>query len=225
MDYYDYVEGEIDLTQAPPALPEGLRENVHIALDKSGSMRSMSSVHYEGACEFLRQQPDDIYVTFSTFSNRVAVGERMRDTNAVMQAIYGCTCEGATCLYDAIIECVEAEEASPLERTTLVVVTDGADTCSTRSRDDAKAAIRRFQMHKHWRVLFIGTNQDAALSAHQLGIPTERALSFSGVEGVREAYRSVSANVSSYRAHGSDHFTDLQRRASIVDDAIGIAQI
>ena len=55
-----------------------------------------------------------------------------------------------------------------------------------------------------WQFLFIGGNQDAALTAAEMGIDRDRSLDMShSGEGAREAYPSTSRNISEARQTGS----------------------
>ncbi|MDZ7731612.1 MAG: hypothetical protein U5K37_12920, partial [Natrialbaceae archaeon] len=64
-----------------------------------------------------------------------------------------------------------------------------------------------------WEFLFIGANQDAALTAETMGIDRDRSMTMhhSG-EGTRAAYSAVSRSVSEARRTGStEGFTEAER--------------
>ena len=108
-------------------------------------------------------------------------------------------------------------EARPRHRRTTSpspsVVTDGVDNASTATVTEVREAIARFQ-NRGWRILFIGANQDAMATASHMGISGARALTYD-TGRMQAAFRSVSENVTAYRASGQDTFTTAQRTVSM----------
>lgn len=189
-------------------------ERMHIIVDQSGSMQNVQQAVYEGARELVQDLPDDAVVTFSKFSNVVQVGEAKTKTEVLSDLSYTPIARGSTALYDAIVAVLN-QETRP--HTTVVLVTDGEDTSSqTSTRDNAREACRRFQEQSTNRILFLGSHQDAVLSAQTIGIPVGRALTFGTRDtDMRTEMRSASDNVQRFRSLGVDEFTTVERQASI----------
>lgn len=192
-------------------------ETLHCLIDQSSSMRSMADAVYEGAFELLRAQPQTSTITMSFFATDVTIGQRRSRDDAIAD-IERRVADGTTALYDGIVAAVDDEAQYDNERVTLVIVTDGMDTSSRHSPADAKSAIQRFEKRgQHFRVLFMGSNQDAISSAATLGISSARALSFGGQHQshMRAAFRAASENTAAYRSSGQDNFTLPQRQRSV----------
>ena len=129
---------------------------------------------------------------------------------------------GKTALFDAIVTGVEDTTAfisgiDPEERpenVIVVVLTDGKENASETPQEAVREHIETKQDDHDWEFLFIGANQDAALTAEGVGIDKQNSLNMdhSG-EGTREAYRSTSERISEYRQTGeTSGYTDEDRR-------------
>ena len=185
---------------------------LHVLIDQSSSMRTMQAAAYEGVRELVESQPDGMGVVFSTFSSRVQIGVR-RTKEEALTSIEQREANGSTALYDAIVAAVGAGD-EPGQGQTLVVCTDGQDTASRHTALDARRAAESYAA-RGGRLLFLGANQDAVLTAQTLGVPVGRALTFSSdPEHMRSAMRSVSESVRAHRVHGTDGFTASHRSAA-----------
>lgn len=207
------------LPEAP--LPISLQpgESLHIVLDQSGSMACMNAQVFEGAKELVRELPQDASVTITTFSDQVLLGTRATPAEGLQFLEQPPVTGGSTALRDAILQAIQMEEANgPKETTTFVVLTDGIDNCSRRTLDETRAAISRCDSRPNWRVLFLGANQDAVLSAQSMGISGARALSFDP-RHAPAAMRAVSANVRGFRRSGTDAFSAADRQTSVESHA------
>lgn len=191
------------------------KEFLHIVLDQSSSMSSMNDAAFQGAKEVVESMPPTSTITLTTFSTQVTVGTDMSQTQA-MESLTTRVASGQTALYDAIIEAIRVEEGRCVGSiTTIVVVTDGMDNVSKSNVHEAKLRVENFQSSPGHRVLFLGSNQDACLTASTLGIPAERALTYGNdALRMREAMRAVSENNQMYRSLGTDQFTSAQRMRS-----------
>ena len=68
---------------------------------------------------------------------------------------------------------------------------------------------------KSWRVLFIGSSQDAVLTAEGMGIDRGQALTYGNtVTDIRQAFRVVSAANSRYTRGDVGNFTNVERQMS-----------
>lgn len=193
---------------------EGGVERMHIVLDQSGSMQSVQAAVYDGARELVQDLPDDASIAFSTFANGVSIGPATSKAAVLHRLSDTPVATGSTALYDAIVDVTSRETAG---HTTIVLVTDGQDTSSSRSNfDAARTACLAFQSDPTNRLLFLGSHQDAILSARTFGIPVERALTFGTDEvHMRAAMRSAASNVARYRSMGFDEFTPTERQMSV----------
>ena len=109
-----------------------------------------------------------------------------------------------------------SEKITNYDRITIVVITDGQDTASSvYSHQDACFAIEEFCINPKHRIIFLGANQDAILAAKNLGISADNALSVGNTNSnVRNAFRSVSSNVTRVRNNKPEQFTSSERSAS-----------
>lgn len=202
----------LPLVLPPPPLAS---ESMHIVLDKSGSMRSVDGAAYEGAREIVSGLPEDAVVTITTFSSDVQMGVR-KSRDEALATLSLREASGATKLYDAILQAVRAEMENPSELVTIVVVTDGWDTASSATVAQVRDAVTRFQETENWRLLFMGSNQDAVLAAQTMGIPVGRALTVGGGgDNLQRAMRIASESTSAFRGGRVDGFTSAHRSASV----------
>lgn len=148
---------------------------------------------------------------FSSSVNHVYIGRRIGGAPELSAADY--TPGGQTALHDAIItaidETVEYLDTQPEDpqNVILVVLTDGRENASETPPEEVRDRIEERQ-DDGWEILFIGANQDAALTAGRMGIDEShsRDMDHSG-EGVRDAYAATSQSVSHTRRTGrSDGF-------------------
>ena len=188
-------------------------ESFHLIVDNSGSMSDASKAHIDGARELIGELPEGVLVTYSCFNRTVSIGQRL-GRDEILRRLERPVCTGATSLYDAIVLAVAHEEERPMQQTTIVVVTDGVDTSSTRGIDDARRAVDRVNAREMWNLLFLGTSQDAVQSAAAFGVPVQRALTF-GNERATYAYRALSRVVSDSRTGSDVEFTQVHRQESM----------
>tara|TARA_B100000683_G_scaffold258446_1_gene281207 strand:+ start:2484 stop:3506 length:1023 start_codon:yes stop_codon:yes gene_type:complete len=197
------------------AVVEG--ESIHVVVDQSSSMQSMNAAAYAGARELVEAMPDEAAVTFSTFASEVHIGEQGTKRGVLDILDRPAVARGQTALRDAMVRVIDLELTRRRTVTTVVVVTDGQDTISATSEQAVRDAVERFQGLAGCRILFMGSNQDAVVSAQRIGIGAHRALTFGGQDAnhMRVAFRAASQNAACYRSFGSDGFTSLQRSASV----------
>lgn len=179
-------------------------------------MASMNDAAFAGARELIESLPEGANVTISTFANMVSIGTQQPRDNA-LRSMQTRTARGSTALYDAIVLVVGVEMTRTASTMTVVVITDGYDNVSSNSAQSARAAVERFQNRDGCRVLFLGSNQDAILSAATLGIPVERALTYGSDSAaqMRSAFRAASENTTNFRTSREDSFTSVHRQASV----------
>lgn len=136
---------------------------------------------------------------------------------------------GKTALHDAITRAIDetadsietqAEKNQP-DNVIIVVLTDGKENASETPQDVVRDRVENRRDEHDWEFLFIGANQDAALTAEEMGMDQDKSLSMShSGEGAEEAYRSTSRRISRARQEGSTGgYTaeDRQRQQEIED--------
>jgi hypothetical protein len=110
-------------------------------------------------------------------------------------------------IYTAIYETKHRLKALPPvespDTVIIVVLTDGKENASKTSHAETRYQIETMQMEHDWEFLFIGANQDAALTAQEVGIDERNSLTMAhNAEGTREAYQSTSDMISDARTEG-----------------------
>lgn len=191
--------------------------HITFVLDSSGSMTAVEEDTKGGYNTFLADQRDEdgeatvsLY-DFNTGVNRVYIGRRIEDAPELTDTNY--SPGGMTALHDAIITAIDETEdylnthIEEPENVILVVLTDGRENASETPADAVRERIEDRQ-DDGWEILFIGANQDAALTAGGMGIDSTHArdMDHSG-EGIRDAYEVTSRTVAHTRRTGrSDGF-------------------
>lgn len=118
---------------------------------------------------------------------------------------------GRTALHDAITRAVEEtgdriEGLGPHDRpdnVIVVVLTDGKENASETSQETVRQRVEQRREEDDWEFLFIGANQDAALTAEKVGMAKDSSLDMAhSGEGTRAAYSSTSERISQARREG-----------------------
>lgn len=189
--------------------------SLHLVLDQSSSMQNMNASAYSGALELVRDLEESSFVTITTFSTTVTLGTRQPRAVAIDTLTCDPLASGRTALYDALVAVDEAELSGPAGQTTVVIVTDGEDTASTASLQQARSAIERLKS-RNAKVFFLGANIDAIAVGSRLGVAQTNALNFLAAdEQIQVAFRAASDVVRNNRAG----FTQVQRQASVATDS------
>jgi hypothetical protein len=83
------------------------------------------------------------------------------------------------------------------------VLTDGKENASETPQEIVHERVEAKQAEAGWEFLFIGANQDAALTAEGMGIDAQNSLDMShSGEGAQAAYESTSDRVREVRQTG-----------------------
>lgn len=202
--------------------------NTHVTfvLDASGSMSAIEDDTKGGFNVFLRDQREETgeaTVTLYSFDTTVDLVYRARlieDAPKLTSETY--TPGGRTALHDAIATAVDetaahlaglAERDRP-ETVVVVVLTDGKENASETPQADVSERVERRREEHGWEFLFVGANQDAALTAGGVGMAADKSLDMAhSGEGTRAAYRSTSREVSTARREGqTEGFDERDRR-------------
>lgn len=175
---------------------------------------------------FLRDQQDEegeatvTLYDFNTDVKRVYRAYPIKDAPELTDDNY--TPGGQTALHDAIYTAVTetADRLNELgtterpENVVVVILTDGKENASETHPERVREQVTIRQEEHGWEFLFIGANQDAALTADQMGIDRDRSLNMSHTgEGTKAAYESTSDRVRELREEGTtDGFDEEDRQ-------------
>jgi hypothetical protein len=199
---------------------------ITFVLDSSGSMQSIRDDTIGGYNTFLadqREEPGEATVSlydFNTDVEQLYQGKRVKAAPELTEETY--TPGGRTALHDAIATAItdtsryieQLAQATRPETVILVVLTDGKENASETSHDQVTELVETYQNERDWELLFIGANQDAALTAGKMGIDQDRSLEMSDSgEGAQAAYQSTSRNISqARRGEEIDGYTNEDRQ-------------
>ncbi|HLF99919.1 MAG TPA: type II secretion system F family protein [Acidimicrobiia bacterium] len=118
---------------------------VVLVIDTSGSMQGAPMAAAKGAAiDFISSMPRGTRVGVVGFGTEPKVARPLStDTEALIAAVQGLDATGETALYDAVITVTEelAAEANPDARRVVIVLSDGGDTASVRTLDEAVGLI------------------------------------------------------------------------------------
>jgi VWFA-related protein len=142
----DFVVYEEDLPQAITYFNTGQNEPVSLGfiVDTSGSMLNKLVSARRALRRFVDTVRPQDEVFLEAFNQRPLLLQDFTDSRALLlQATTQLQPEGETALYDAILDGLRRVQRGRRQKKALVVITDGLDTRSAASHDQAIAAIRR----------------------------------------------------------------------------------
>ena len=198
---------------------------ITFVLDSSGSMAKIRNDTVGGFNSFLEDQRTEegsasvsLY-EFNTNVETIYEGRRLTDAEELDEENY--IPGGRTALYDAIVTAIDGTnsylaslDADEPDSVVVVVLTDGKENASETSQESVQGIVEYWREEFEWEFLFIGANQDAALTAERMGMDAQKSLDMdhSG-EGAEAAYDSASARVSEVRSVGhTDGFNESDRK-------------
>jgi hypothetical protein len=189
------------------------KTDITIILDRSGSMQSVKDDTIGGFNNFLSEQQKvegEASLSLVQFDDQYEVVYEDKDIHAA-ERLTEATFQprGSTALFDAVGTTINsvgrrlaalAEEMRP-DKVLLVIMTDGFENAS---HEFTAAKISEMINHQHnvykWEFMFIGANQDAVLSAREIGIQASAALTYAAnSEGTQIAYSIIADKVKNYR--------------------------
>ena len=202
--------------------------NTHVTfvLDSSGSMSSIADDTRGGFNTFLAEQrEEDGTATVSLYDFNTTVTPLYRSIpieEAERLDADNYTPGGKTALHDALATAItetadEIETRPPAEvpdNVVVVALTDGKENASETPQEQIRELVETYRTDHDWEFLFIGANQDAALTAQEMGMDGDRALTMDhSEEGTLAAYESASENVRQARRTGTTGgFDEADRR-------------
>ncbi|HLM02812.1 MAG TPA: vWA domain-containing protein [Pyrinomonadaceae bacterium] len=204
------------------------KTDITIILDRSGSMDSVKTDTIGGFNSFLEGQREiegEASLSLVQFDDQYEVVYLDRDIKAA-ERLTDATFQprGMTALYDAVGRTINSvgqrlaalPEPERPDKILLVIMTDGFEN-SSREFNSAKIAemiTHQRDVYK-WQFMFIGANQDAVLSAREIGLPTHAALTYApNAAGTRAVYSKMMDKVAAFRASSDAealHFNDEDR--------------
>lgn len=201
-------------------------------LDSSGSMSAIRDDTIGGFNTFLEDQrgaEGTATVTLVDFNSSVDIVYR----SMAIEAADKLTKEtyspgGQTALHDAITAGIDDTtdllagmdvEERP-ETVIVVVLTDGKENASETPQEVVRERVEEKREKHDWEFLFIGANQNAALTAEGIGIDTQNSLDMAhSGEGARNAYESTSDQISEARRTGETSGYSEEDRRRQEDDS------
>jgi Ca-activated chloride channel family protein len=113
-----------------------------ILIDTSGSMETRVSLARSAAMNFLDGLRIDDMVSIYNFDTKVSLVQDFSNTRDIADSAYNLKAYGFTVLNDAIYQAAGELAKRPEKRRAIIVLSDGADTKSSKSADKAlKAAL------------------------------------------------------------------------------------
>jgi Mg-chelatase subunit ChlD len=204
-----------------------MKTHITFVLDSSGSMEKIAADTKGGYNSLLREQREEEEGTatvtlydFNSIVEQVYEARPIADAPEVTDETY--TPGGKTALHDALTTAIKQTgkristlpEADKPDHVMVVTLTDGKENASETPQETVRELVELKQEEADWEFLFIGANQDAALTAEQMGMDKDRSLDMdhSG-EGARQAYQSTSERIREARMEGqSGGYTAADRR-------------
>jgi uncharacterized protein YegL len=192
-----------------------------LVIDRSGSMMGIRDDMVGGLQQLINEQralPGMLTVDVFSFDNQV---EHVYSMAAPESVVITLDPRGGTALYDAIGVSIQVfgqqlsalpEHARP-STVQVAIVTDGQEN---GSREYTAAAVRELitkQTETYaWDFLFLGANQDAVLTARELGINADSALTYGAdANKVGSMTRSTSRYMRDVRGKSKLGFTTGER--------------
>ena len=176
-------------------------------------------------------EPGEVTVTLYDFNDsveRVYEGKSLDSAPQLDEETY--KPGGQTALHDAIATAItETErriEKLPAgvrpENVIMVALTDGKENASETPQERVRELVENHREDHDWEFLFIGANQDAALTAAEMGMDADSSLDMShSGEGSYRAYQATSRSVSRARREGDTggYDDEARRRQADADDS------
>lgn len=203
----------------------GYRHRI-IVMDRSGSIESILAGQQSGLGEFFASEekvPGKVTVSLWDFDTEI----RCLHSLASFDAVKGYVIEprGGTAMYDAVGDAVSAEgeklaalpEGERPEDVTVIIASDGLENSSQRrTGSEVKAMLTRQQDAYGWRVIYMGTNQDAIREGAKMGTHDSLSVNYASTNaGSQNAWASSAALLSrapvAMASAGGYSFTEDER--------------
>jgi hypothetical protein len=199
-----------------------MKTKIICILDKSGSMSSIITDAIGGFNTFLKDQQsiDEIAIMdillFDHEFVKIIDNVNINDVKPITNQIY--IPRGSTSLYDAIGLTIDSEldflaenpENRP-DKTLCVILTDGEENSSRNyNQNQIKLMIEEMENQFNWNFIFLAANQDAILTASNIGIAAGKSMNFApSGEGISVAYDKINKATKLYRTTVKDNYDNI----------------
>ena len=188
--------------------------DIHVVADGSGSMASLITDmigSFNTLVETQKAAPGEATVSFYKFDDLYEPIFTFVPLNEVKELTTNeYFARGMTALYDAIGRTISAmgakyasmaEEDRP-ETVMLLILTDGAENASKEYNQAKIKEMIELQTGAYkWVINFLGTNQDAVLTARGMGIQMDNAMTYTNNKaGLTAAVTSMGSKFAAYRS-------------------------
>lgn len=184
----------------------GYRHRI-IVMDRSGSIADILAGQQSGLREFFRsegQVPGKATYSLWDFDTEIRCRASLAPLDTVMS--YVIEPRGGTAMYDAVGDAVSAEgeklaalpEAERPEDVTVIIASDGLENRSQRrSGPEVRQMLGRQQDAYGWRVIYMGTNQDAFAEGAKIGTRASLSVNYVNSDtGSQNAWAAASSMLS-----------------------------
>ncbi len=201
-------------------------------LDNSGSMQSIKNDiigNFNSFIEAQKKDPQEAKLSLILFNVAKKVVHEALDLQTVPEFTSdGYRCTDGTALYDALGSTIDSvgkrlaayDEADRPNKVIFVILTDGEENSSvTYSQEQISAMITEQQNVYSWQFIFLGSNQDAVLSAKSIGINSNNAMYFSNTsDSAMRAFTNVSASLSRSKFASAETYSSIVKDGALLDD-------
>ena len=183
-------------------------------IDRSGSMGLIKEAAMEGFNNFIKKQkelPGEVIVSVVLFNDRmeyVIKRTPLKEIPFLTKEIY--ITKGGTALNDTLgrvindvsLDILNMRRKEQPAKVLFCVLTDGEENASEEfSAEKVKSLIEYRKKAFGWEFLFIGANQDVALTAKTYAFSRASTFKFDATDaGIRGAYNEMDTFVTRYRA-------------------------
>lgn len=179
---------------------------ITVILDRSGSMETIREATISGFNEFLhgqKQVPGEAVISLFQFDDvfdTVYADKALWNAPPLTRETF--VPRNWTALYDAIGRAMGIIDYKPkAEKNIVLIVTDGQENASKEFKSQNVRHLIKIRQDKGWQFVFLGSNQDAILSARGLGINVDNAMTFANnTRGITASFTSTGANAAAYRS-------------------------
>lgn len=159
-----------------------------------------------------REEEGSATVSLYDFNNtveRVYQGRAIEDAPELDDSNYNPG--GRTALHDAIVTAIQEtnsflaalDSQERPENVVFVILTDGKENASETPQKTVRNQVEYRREELDWEFLFIGANQDAALTAEGMGMDSQKSLDMDhSSDGAQAAYESASNRIRHARSEG-----------------------
>jgi uncharacterized protein YegL len=211
-----------------------MRTDITVVLDRSGSMASTRDDAMNGFNALVADQkrvPGEAGLSLVQFDDQYQVDYSERPMSLVPELTPDTyQPRGSTALLDALGRTIDdigsrlaaRSEAARPDKVVVVTITDGQENASRTFNAAAVSAKIAHQRDVYkWEFIFVGSNQDAIMTAGRMNIPAAQALSYrAGSRGTRAAFDAVADMLSAERAGLHGVFTVAHRDEAMTPDEV-----